>query len=58
MILCIGSCSGLPEFGQITQIVAANPDILFVFKKNDGMVPRAPSVLWTVLHSWHFYVCS
>lgn len=33
MMLCIGSCSGLPEFGQITQIVAANPDILFVCKK-------------------------
>lgn len=33
MILCIGSCSGLPEFGQITQIVAANPDILFVCKR-------------------------
>lgn len=33
MMLCIGSCSGLPEFGQITQIVAANPDILFVCKR-------------------------
>lgn len=33
MMLCIGSCSGLPEFGQISQIVAANTDILFVCKK-------------------------
>lgn len=33
MMLCIVSCSGLPEFGQIIQIVAANPDILFICKK-------------------------
>lgn len=33
MMLCVGSCSGLPEFAQITQIVAAPPDILFVCKK-------------------------
>lgn len=33
MILCTGACSGLPEFGQITQIIAANPEIMFVCKK-------------------------
>lgn len=32
MILSVGSCSGLPEFKQIKQIVAINTEILFVCK--------------------------
>lgn len=38
IMLCFGSCSGFPEFGQITQIVALNPVILFIIQ-NDSMVP-------------------
>lgn len=30
MILSVGSCSGLPTFMQIKQIVAINTDILFI----------------------------
>lgn len=33
MILCIGSCSGLPAFGQITHIIASNTEIMFVCRK-------------------------
>lgn len=32
MAICAGSCSGLPEFMQISQIVAVNSGILFVCK--------------------------
>lgn len=33
MILCTGSCSGLPEYAQIEKIVVANTEILFVCHK-------------------------
>lgn len=39
MILSAGSCSGLPDFKQITHIVAVNTEVLFVCK---------------VMTSWYF----
>nr|XP_055032090.1 uncharacterized protein LOC129420928 isoform X1 [Misgurnus anguillicaudatus] len=49
MVVSVGSCSGLPEFMQIKQILAINTDIMFLCK---------PQTAWYIEHLRSYELCS